>query len=254
LEIFHEVDKLPGIKKSFVSSGVRYDLLLHKSGDKRIDESAKQYTEELIKYHVSGRLKVAPEHTSNKVLNFVRKPPFEQFIEFTKIFHRINDEAGLKQQLIPYFISSLPSCEDEDMAKLAIDTKKLHFQLEQVQDFTPTPMTVATVAWYSGVHPYTLEKLYCAKTPNQKLAQRQFFFWYKPDKRREIAQSLRKMGREDLLEELYSHKDSTKRFDKANKKEELTLYNNKSKKNRGNRTTRQPNTSSNKKSYNPNFK
>jgi len=262
LDIFHEVDKMAGIKKSFVSSGVRYDLLLHHSGDKKADESAKQYTEELIRYHVSGRLKVAPEHTSNKVLNFVRKPPFEQFIEFTKIFHRINEEAGLKQQLIPYFISSLPSCEEEDMAKLAIDTKKLHFQLEQIQDFTPTPMTLATVAWYSGVHPYTLEKLYCAKTPSQKLAQRQFFFWYKPEKRNEITQSLRKIGREDLLTELYSHQDSAKRVGKAKnedlfldeKKIESSLYNKKAKSNRGNRSSRGPNTSSNKKSYNPNFK
>lgn len=263
LEIFHEVDKIPGIKKSFVSSGVRYDLLLNKSGDSKIDQSKKQYTEELIRNHVSGRLKVAPEHTSNKVLSFVRKPPFEQFIEFTKIFHHINEEAGLKQQLIPYFISSLPSCEEEDMAKLAIETKNLHFQLEQIQDFTPTPMTLATVAWYSGVHPYSLEKLYCAKTPNQKLAQRQFFFWYKPEKRKEISLALRKIGREDLLQKLYSHQNSKRQGEKKNNEEKKylnkkdkksSLDNKKSKYNRGNHSIREPNTSSKKKSYNPNFK
>ena len=105
----------------------------------KTNQSTKEYTRELITRHVSGRLKVAPEHTSDKVLYLMRKPPFEQFYEFKRIFDKINKEAGLRQQIIPYFISSHPGCTEEDMAELAVITKKLDFHLEQVQDFTPTP-------------------------------------------------------------------------------------------------------------------
>lgn len=203
LDIYHAVDALPGIKKSFIGSGVRYDLLLHQSKDPQVNKNAVQYTRELITRHVSGRLKVAPEHTSDRVLNMMRKPPFSQFSEFKKIFDRINREEGLRQQLIPYFISSHPGCKEEDMAELAVITKRLDFHLEQVQDFTPTPMTVATEAWYTGYHPYTLEPIFSAKTPREKLAQRQFFFWYKPEERKNIISELRKIGRQDLIDKLY---------------------------------------------------
>ena len=206
LDIYHAVDALPGIKKSFIGSGVRYDLLLHRSKDEASNKAADQYTKELITKHVSGRLKVAPEHTSDAVLKLMRKPSFTQFEQFTEIFERINKEAGLRQQLIPYFISSHPGCHEEDMAELAVKTKKLNFQLEQVQDFTPTPMTVSTEAWYTGYDPYTLEPVYSAKTPREKLAQRQFFFWYQPEQRRSIEQELRRMGRPDLIPQLYDSK------------------------------------------------
>jgi radical SAM superfamily enzyme YgiQ (UPF0313 family) len=166
-------------------------------------KSTQEYTRELIARHVSGRLKVAPEHTSDRVLNIMRKPPFSQFGEFKKIFDRINHEEGLRQQLIPYFISSHPGCKEEDMAELAVITKRLDFHLEQVQDFTPTPMTVATEAWYTGFHPYTLEPVFSAKTQREKLAQRQFFFWYKPEERRNIINELRRIGRTDLIDKLY---------------------------------------------------
>ena len=202
LDIYHAVDALPGIKKSFIGSGVRYDLLLHKSKDENTNRAARLYTEELIRKHVSGRLKVAPEHTSDHVLRLMRKPSFGQFQEFKRIFDRVNREAGLNQQIIPYFISSHPGCHDEDMAELAVLTKRMDFHLEQVQDFTPTPMTVSTEAWYTGYHPYTLEPVYSAKTQAEKLAQRQFFFWYKPEERRNIERSLRAMGRPDLIKEL----------------------------------------------------
>lgn len=152
---------------------------------------------------MSGRLKVAPEHTSDKVLYLMRKPPFEQFYEFKRIFDKINKEAGLRQQIIPYFISSHPGCTEEDMAELAVITKRLDFHLEQVQDFTPTPMTVSTEAWYTGLHPYTLEPVFSAKTPREKLAQRMFFFWYKPEERKAIINELRKIGRNDLINKLY---------------------------------------------------
>ena len=206
LDIYHAVDALPGIKKSFIGSGVRYDLLLHESKDPKVNQSTREYTRELIAKHVSGRLKVAPEHTSNRVLNVMRKPPFAQFEIFKKIFDRINREEGLRQQLIPYFISSHPGCKEEDMAELAVITKRLDFHLEQVQDFTPTPMTVSTEAWYTGYHPYTLEPVFSAKTQREKLAQRQFFFWYKPEERRNIINELRRIGRPDLIDKLYGRR------------------------------------------------
>ena len=203
LDIYHAVDALPGIKKSFIGSGVRYDLLLHESKNPAINRSTKEYTRELIAKHVSGRLKVAPEHTSDKVLHVMRKPSFSQFYDFKKIFDKINKELNLRQQLIPYFISSHPGCTAEDMAELAVITKRLDFHLEQVQDFTPTPMTVATEAWHTGYHPYTLQPIFSAKTQKEKLAQRMFFFWYKPEERRAIIQELKRMGRSDLIDKLY---------------------------------------------------
>lgn len=210
LEIYHTVDALPEIKKSFIGSGVRYDLLLHKSKDENTNNAARQYTRELITKHVSGRLKVAPEHTSDKVLEHMRKPSFNLFYEFKHIFDKINKEEGLRQQLIPYFISSHPGCKEEDMAELACITKDLDFHLEQVQDFTPTPMTVSTEAWYTGFDPYTLKPVFSAKTPREKLAQRQFFFWYKPEERRKIEFELKKIGRGDLIDKLYHNNSHEK--------------------------------------------
>ena len=206
LNIYHAVDALPQVKKSFIGSGVRYDLLLHNSKDEKTNESAKQYTRELICKHVSGRLKVAPEHTSDDVLRLMRKPSFQLFDRFKRVFDKINREENLRQQLIPYFISSHPGCREEHMAELAVLTKRLDFHLEQVQDFTPTPMTIATETWYTGYDPYTLEPVFSAKTPREKLAQRQFFFWYKPEERRNIEKELRRIGRQDLVKELYSKK------------------------------------------------
>ena len=206
LDIYHAVDALPGIKKSFIGSGVRYDLLLHDTGDARINRINRQYTEELITKHVSGRLKVAPEHTSDRVLNLMRKPSFQLFYDFKRIFDDINSRKKLRQQIIPYFISSHPGCTAEDMAELAVLTKDLNFQLEQVQDFTPTPMTVSTEAWYTGLHPYTLQPVYSAKTQKDKLAQRQFFFWYKPSEKQNILRLLRQIGRSDLIQRLFERK------------------------------------------------
>ncbi len=203
LDIYHAVDALPEVKKSFIGSGVRYDLLLHESQDEKSNEAARQYTRELICRHVSGRLKVAPEHTSDEVLRLMRKPSFRLFERFKRVFDKINREENMRQQLIPYFISSHPGCREEHMAELAVLTKRMDFHLEQVQDFTPTPMTIATETWYTGYDPYTLEPVFSAKTPREKLAQRQFFFWYKPEERRNIEQELRRIGRPDLIRELY---------------------------------------------------
>ena len=206
LDIYRSVDRLKGIKKSFIGSGVRYDLLLHDTGNACINKVNAQYTRELITRHVSGRLKVAPEHTSDRVLNIMRKPSFQLFYDFKRIFDRINREEHLNQQLIPYFISSHPGCTAEDMAELAVITRRLNFQLEQVQDFTPTPMTIATECFYTGFHPYTLQPIFSARTPRDKQAQRQFFFWYKPSERQALIRELRRMGRNDLIRALFGDK------------------------------------------------
>ncbi len=222
LDVYHAVDALPGVKKSFIGSGVRYDLAMAPSGSQDTDRTNRDYLRELITDHVSGRLKVAPEHTSDEVLMCMRKPTFDQFRKFKRIFDRTNAEAGLRQQLIPYFISSHPACREENMAELAAITKDLNFQLEQVQDFTPTPMTVATEIYYSGYHPYTGERVFTARTEKEKLAQRQFFFWWKPESRMSILAELRKMHRPDLIQALYpgnrnDFSNSTNRTNRTNK-------------------------------------
>lgn len=203
LDIYHSVDSLSGIKKSFIGSGVRYDLSMHPTGNSEIDRTNRRYNRELIEKHVSGRLKVAPEHTSDKVLTVMRKPSFNLFYNFKKLFDEVNRECGLKQQLIPYFISSHPGCHEEDMAELAVTTRNLNFHLEQVQDFTPTPMTVATEIYYTGYHPYTGERIFTAISPEEKNAQRKYFFWYDPQNRRDIIASLKRMNRADLISQLY---------------------------------------------------
>lgn len=203
LDIYHSVDSLPGIKKSFIGSGVRYDLSMHPTGNSEIDRTNRRYNRVLIEKHVSGRLKVAPEHTSDKVLTVMRKPSFNLFYDFKKLFDEVNRECGLKQQLIPYFISSHPGCHEEDMAELAVTTRNLNFHLEQVQDFTPTPMTVATEIYYTGYHPYTGERIFTAISPEEKNAQRKYFFWYDPQNRRDIIASLKRMNRADLISQLY---------------------------------------------------
>ncbi len=202
LDIYRAVDKLPGIKKSFIGSGIRYDMLLHDWRDETLNRAAKEYTQELITRHVSGRLKVAPEHTSDTVLNLMRKPSFSLFRQFKSIFDATCRRVGLRQQIIPYFISSHPACTALDMAQLAIQTKQMDFHLEQVQDFTPTPLTMATTCWATGYNPYTLEPVFSAKTPEEKQQQRMFFFWYKPEERRQIEHYLRSIGRQDILRKL----------------------------------------------------
>ena len=182
LDIYHAVDALPEIKKSFIGSGVRYDLLLHRSKDENINRVARQYTRELIERHVSGRLKVAPEHTSDYVLNIMRKPSFELFRQFNGIFDKINRECGLRQQLIPYFISSHPGCTERDMRQLSDLMRQMGYRLEQVQDFTPTPMTTATEMFYTGLDPYTLRPVFTEHNMEKKKKQNDYFFQYKKKK------------------------------------------------------------------------
>lgn len=205
-ELYRKVDKHPGVKKAFVGSGIRYDLLVDDFNQNNEDNNHEEYIEQVITRHVSGRLKVAPEHTSDATLKVMRKPSFKYFHKFKEKYDQISEKHGLKQQLIPYFISSHPGCENEDMANLAVETKDMGFQLEQVQDFTPTPMTVATVIYYSGFHPYTLKPYKTVKDKEEKLNQRRFFFWYKRENHSYIRESLRKANRLDLADKLIGSK------------------------------------------------
>ena len=211
-EIYRKVDSHPKVKKAFVSSGIRYDLLVD-SYNKNADDSLDEYMDQLVSKHVCGRLKVAPEHTSDATLRVMRKPSFKHFHEFKRKYEKLNQKHGLNQPLIPYFISSHPGSTEEEMANLAAETKEMGFQLEQVQDFTPTPMTVATIIYYTGVHPYTLKPVFTAITPNQKKNQHLFFFWYKRENYKSIREKLKNIGREDLIEKLLMDKK------KAQKKE-----------------------------------
>lgn len=202
LDLYQSVARHPQVKKCFVGSGVRYDLILHRNKEEDLNKASQDYAKELITNHVSGRLKVAPEHTSDNVLQVMRKPSFTLFHDFVKVFNRINAEAGLNQQIIPYFISSHPGCTPIDMAELAIETKRLNFKLEQVQDFTPTPMTLATEMYRTGINPYTMKPVYVARNAKEKLAQREFFFWYLPENRQSICSALYNMKRPDLIDPL----------------------------------------------------
>ncbi len=201
LQIYKQVRSHKKVKKAFIGSGIRYDLVLAQKESK-----ARKYIQEVMKHHVSGRLKVAPEHTSDEVLKAMRKPNFKNFEKFNAIFNDINKKENLREQLIPYFISSHPGSRVEDMADLAIKTKSLNFRLEQIQDFTPTPMTVATVIYYSGVHPYTLKPVFTAKTQDEKRKQRLFFFWYKSEYRKKIQQELKKIGKPEWINRLFQKK------------------------------------------------
>lgn len=192
LELYREVRNHPKVKHLFIGSGVRYDMLLQETNDAELRKDHEEYARELIDYHVSGRLKVAPEHTSDEVLKLMRKPSFTLFHKFKEFFDDECKRIGKKQQIIPYFISSHPGCTEADMAELALETKQLGFQLEQVQDFTPTPMTIATEMFYSEMTPDG-KPLYVAKTPEQKKSQRQFFFWYIPENRPQIRATLERL-------------------------------------------------------------
>lgn len=209
LDLYKKVRQHPDVKKAFIGSGIRYDMILKETNDPQVNKNNMEYLREVIKHHVSGRLKVAPEHTSDQVLELMRKPSFKLFHKLNRVFQEINKEEGLKQQLIPYFISSHPGCENMDMANLAVETKQLDFKLEQVQDFTPTPMTLATEIYYTGFHPYTMQPVFTAKNQKEKLAQRKYFFWYQREYYQEIKNELTRLNRKDLLDGLFGGKKAT---------------------------------------------
>lgn len=212
LEIYRKVAAHKAVKKVTIGSGIRYDLCISQNLTERKKNAYDEYINQLVRHHVSGRLKVAPEHTSPQLLNVMRKPSFRYFIDFKKKFDAISKSAGLNQQLIPYFISSHPGSQLPDMANLAIETKALGYRLEQVQDFTPTPMTLATVMFYSGTNPYTGKAIFTARTKEQKLDQRRFFFWYKKENQNWIKNTLRKIGRENISSILFGSYPNAKKM------------------------------------------
>jgi uncharacterized radical SAM protein YgiQ len=178
LNLYRKVNRKEGIKKAFIGSGVRYDLLFP-DWNKNAGKAEYDYLEELVTGHVSGRLKVAPEHTSPQVLTQMRKPPFTLFRKLKKRFEEIILANDLKYEIIPYFISSHPGCSDQDMKTLADEVRNLGIRPEQVQDFTPTPMTLSTLIYYTGTDPYTGKKVFVARKPEEKKRQKEYFFWYK---------------------------------------------------------------------------
>jgi uncharacterized radical SAM protein YgiQ len=174
IALYKKINDLPNVKKATIGSGIRYDLFMDENGF--FDKSCKEYFVQLVKNHVSGRLKVAPEHTSDKVLKSIRKPSFKLFKQLKNEFDKINRDCGLNQQIIPYFISCLPYCSLDDMKKLATETKSLHLKLEQVQAFTPTPMTLASAIYYTGIDPYTGEKVFVEHSIANRKKQTEEFF------------------------------------------------------------------------------
>jgi len=217
LDIYKKVDAHPKVKKAFVGSGIRYDLLVKEYNKNLNEKEAEEYIEQLVTRHVSGRLKVAPEHTADNTLRIMRKPPFKFFHKFKELYDKIQKRNGLNQPLIPYFISSHPGCEEVDMADLAAETKEMGFKLEQVQDFTPTPMTVATEIYYAGVHPYTLKPTFVPKSKKEKEDQHRFFFWYKNENKQWIKEKLKSAKKPELAEKLlgqHAMNDSTKKSTK----------------------------------------
>ena len=201
--VYQQAERIQGIKKVFVSSGIRYDMFTDRPEAESKKNGHQEYAEQLISKHVSGRLKVAPEHTSDNILNIMRKPTFDLFKKFKKQFDEINHKVGKKQQIIPYFISSHPGAKVEDMADLAIKTKDQGLRLEQVQDFTPTPMTLATVMYYTGIDPYTGKKVYRADSIGKKQLQQKFFFWYKPENKKILKDVMKKSRLYDQMKKLY---------------------------------------------------
>lgn len=200
ISLYRKVKQVKGIKKATIGSGVRYDIPLDKSSKFR--KQHMEYLNELIKFHVSGRLKVAPEHSSPEVLKLMRKPTFDSYIEMKTIFERMNAENKLNQQIVPYYISSHPGCSINDMAELALANKHTATRPEQVQDFTPTPMTLASVMYYTGKDPYTGKKVFVSRTMDEKRMQKNFFFYYKPEYRNILIKELMKTGRRDLITKL----------------------------------------------------
>ena len=225
--LYKKVDAHPRVKKAFVGSGIRYDLLVP-TYNKQHNNSIEPYIDQLVSRHISGRLKVAPEHTSDDTLKVMRKPSFKHFHEFKKMYEKSNKKHGLNQPLIPYFISSHPGCKEKDMANLAAETKDMGFRLEQVQDFTPTPMTVATIIYYTGLHPYTLKPIYTAKSKKEKANQHMFFFWYKKENHQRIRDKLNSLGEPEILEKLLSSPKKSQKHDMIKRRKKFQAKSDKS--------------------------
>ena len=198
ISLLKKVALHPKVKHLYVGSGIRCDLFSEGNG-------GWQYFRQVVVNHTSGRLKVAPEHTSDDVLALMRKPSFSLFKETKRRFDEICHQAGLRYQLIPYFISSHPGCRLQDMAELALEMKHMGYRLEQIQDFTPTPMTLSTEMYYTGIDPTTMKSVYVATTPGDKADQRRLFFFYRPEEQRAIIDSLRRTGNAHFIPLLFAN-------------------------------------------------
>jgi len=201
--LYRQAAKNPKVKNVFIGSGIRYDLFIDKSKEESDKNGYEEYAEQIIRHNVSGRLKVAPEHTADNVLKIMRKPSFNYFDKLKAKFDELNVKDGTKRQLIPYFISSHPGCRIEEMAELAVKTNEHGLRLEQIQDFTPTPMTLATVMYYTGIDPYTGKKVFRANTIQAKKLQQKFFFWYKKENIAIVKATLKKIHMSHLIKKLY---------------------------------------------------
>lgn len=196
VKLYRRVSQMPGVKHVYIGSGIRCDLFTKENG-------GFDYFREVVKYHVSGRLKVAPEHTSLSVLHLMRKPTFDVFLRTKRDFDEICRQSGLRYQLIPYSISSHPGCTLQDMANLAVEMKKLGYRLEQIQDFTPTPMTLSTEMYHTGIDPETMKPVYVPTRPDEKKAQNEMFFFYKRETRSNIIRNLQKAGLQKYIPILF---------------------------------------------------
>ena len=203
IELYRKAESVQGVKKVFISSGLRYDLFIGRPAGEDKQNRLSEYFTRLVSNHVSGRLKVAPEHTSPEVLKYMRKPSFALYRRLRDAFNRISGAAGLRQEILPYFISGHPGSKIEDMAGCAADFRELGLKPEQVQDFTPTPMTRASVMFYCGLDPDTGKPVYVAKSDQAKRLQKSFFFWYLAENRPAILRALKVIGRNDLIKKLF---------------------------------------------------
>ncbi len=199
IDLYKQAEAVKNVKRITIGSGIRYDMIVGHTEAEDKAYSLSEYLRQVVTRHVSGRLKVAPEHSSSEVLKLMRKPHYRTYQQLLAKFNQINASHGMRQQLIPYYISSHPGSKPADMAELACETKKQGFRPEQVQDFTPTPMTLSTTMYYTGIDPYTGKPVYTARTKEEKLEQQRFFFWYKPENKQWLQSTLRKIGRSDLI-------------------------------------------------------
>ena len=205
LEVLRAVRAVPGVKKVFIRSGIRYDYVM---ADR--DET---FLYELCRYHVSGTLKIAPEHVSDRVLRCMHKPGKAVFLQFAERYRQINDKLQKKQYLIPYFISSHPGSSLDDAVELALFLKDYGFVPDQVQDFYPTPGTLATCMYYTGRDPLTMEEVYVAKNLEEKKMQRALIHYNKPENRKTVIRALQQAGREDLIDVLLGGRGKKHEFD-----------------------------------------
>ena len=191
LQLLRKIRAIPGVKKVFIRSGIRFDYMLC--------EKNSEFFSDLVRYHVSGQLKVAPEHCASRVLDYMGKPHFEVYLRFKDKYERLNQRYGLEQYIVPYLMSSHPGCTLADAVELAEFLNKTGRQPEQVQDFYPTPGTLSTCMWYTGIDPRTMERVYVARDPHEKALQRALLQWKRPEMRRLVTEALYKAGREDLI-------------------------------------------------------